>query len=313
MGEVVKRRRSAYAKVLILLVIVAGGVVLVGWLLYTMFWTVITVGSYSLDRIEYAAVIEDAKKQKVNEAQAKDTIKDYFAARSAADELKIDYKNEFSASANQGNQYLQMVQRLNAIESLVAMQGIGARKVGVAYFPFSRYAIGFLATDEAKAMGNDAAKIDNREAILDDMNYARALADEYRAAYLDKSMTAQEIIKKTKSNKRLNYGQAFNTSFYGFVDNNLTIYDPEGKQNTVLQGGVYDTLSRASNPGGVSEVLERVSAYAIPANTPELNRNGQLAVAWYLIFNEGEIKQDIQASQRYTEKKKEYETNAIVR
>ena len=304
-----KNQRKIYiGSVIVVLSFLALG----GWILYdNNLRAVVKVGSYSLNKTEYQAIISDAKSQDITEEQAKKGIVSHFSVLSAADSVKMKYKDDLKTVPSDENRYTTMAKQTKVVNNLAAMYQTGAKQVAVVYFPFSRYAVGFLPTNQAKSIGNDADKIGNIKAIRDDMKYAKKLANKYRKAYIDKEMTASEIVDEVLSTDRLNFGQAYNTSFYGHLGNDGVVYNPDNMHEITLRSDVFELFSKVHAGGGISDVLELKATDLPVKHIPELNRKGRLAVAWYFVVNEGNTMQNLDKSKKFVDKKENYEKNTL--
>jgi hypothetical protein len=244
------------------------------------------VGKYSYTQTQYNKLIAQAKGMNVSEYEARKALKEAFATRQAADDLKISYPTDQSTlnaeaarnfkllSANPSiNDYQRDTAYTELIKPFVAIGMHGGYSVGYVEFPFSRYIAG----------GNDS-QFHNTKLINDDITYAKNQAQQYRDAIASKKQSISKVIDKVRADQRLVYGQAGNISDEFFTDENGSMYSAFSTSNTV-QSPLLKAIKQAE-VGKVSDIMTRSMSNSTGLNLPSIQHGTDVDVAYYFIIVE---------------------------
>lgn len=264
------------------------------------------VGKYSYNKAEYDKRISQAAQLKINEADARRALKNAFAARQAADDLKISYPTDQGTLNVEAARYYKVYdpnptisdyQRdttyTELIQPFVNFGVHGGYRVGYVEFPFSRYIV-----------EGDASHWHNISLINDDISYAKTQADQYHQQLVKNQHSLTEIAQKVRADNRLTYGQAENRSEVFFADEQGNMYSSESSANAV-ETSVLKAIKEAQ-VGKVSDIKTKTWSNSTGLNLPSIQHGNLIDVAYYFILVEAKTSARPTLQADYDKKVQEY-------
>lgn len=248
--------------------------------------TALKVGKYSYTQTEYNKRVAQAKELKINEFDARKALKGAFAARQAADDLKISYPTDQGTLNAEAARYYKIYtpdpsindfQRDTAytelIKPFVTFGVHGGYQVGYVEFPFSRYIV-----------AGDNSQFHNINLINDDITYAKTQAQQYHDALSKNKQSITEIVNKVRADSRLTYGQAGNVSDVFFADDSGNMYSSFSTSNTV-QSSLLSAIKQAE-VGKVTDIMTRSFSNSTALVLPSIQHGVNVDVAYYFVIVE---------------------------
>lgn len=242
------------------------------------------VGRYSYTQAEYKKRIAQAKELKINEVDARKSLKAAFAARQAADDLKISYPTDTQTlnyeaarvykldyQSTSVNDYQRDTTYTSLIQPFVTFGVHGGYRIGYVEFPFSRYIV-----------AGDDSQFHNLNLINADIAYAKGQAEQYRQAVIKNKQSVTEIADKVRADTRLTYGQAGNMSEVFFADEAGNMYSSRFSGNMV-QSGLFKTIKQAE-VGKVSEIMTKTWSNGTGLKLPSIQHGTDIDVAYYFLI-----------------------------
>ena len=273
------------------------------------------VGTYQYTKKQYSTLIKQASQMHVTETTARAALIDSMAARAAADKLGLTYPAEKASQDNAARARYDLLldsdvsdfQRATSwatiIEPYLAVSEVGGYKTAAVYFPFSRYITGFqksylTATFDDKLTGN-------KDAIKQDIAYARQQADAAITAYTNKTKTIDQIIAEVLADPRLrSYGLTANKSGVDLIGLDQQRYT--GNRSVLLRHAFYQNVEKSAQNTGRPELFEDRIDDNYGLNMPEIDRpDDETAVGYYFLVTE-KIPQRTDLATLYEKTVKEY-------
>lgn len=247
---------------------------------------ILNVGKYSYSQAEYNKRIEQAKTLKISEFDARKALREAFAARQAADDLKISYPTDtqtlnFEAArvykldyqSTSVNDYQRDTTYTSLIKPFVSFGVQGGYRVGYLEFPFSRYIV-----------AGDNSQFHNIALINQDIEYSKSQAEQSRELLVKKKKSISEIADKVRADTRLTYGQAGNMSEEFFADEAGNMYSSRFSGNMV-QSWLFKAIKEAE-VGKVSDIKTKSWSNDTGLKLPSIQHNTDVDVAYYLLVVE---------------------------
>ena len=241
-------------------------------------------------------------------------------ARSAADKLGIKYPADQTSQDNAARaqydlkldssvtDYQRATSWATIIEPYLAVSEIGGYKTAAVFFPFSRYITGFQKSYLTETF--DAQLVGNKDAVKQDIAYARSHAEAAINAYADKSKTIDQIIADVLADPRLrSYGLTANKSGIDLIGLDQQRYT--GNRSVLLRHVYFQNVEKSAKASGRPELFEDRIDDNYGLNMPEIDRpDDETAVGYYFLVTET-IPQRANLADQYEKTVKEYRDAAL--
>jgi hypothetical protein len=247
---------------------------------------VLKVGKYSYSPAEYQKRIAQAKELKINETDARKALKAAFAARQAADDLKITYPTDQGTLNTEAARFFQLFSDNPSIndyqrdavyaelmKSFVTFGVHGGYQVGYVEFPFARYIV-----------AGDTAQFQNISLINDDISYAKNQAEKSKQDIAKKKRSVPEVVASVRKDSRLTYSQAGNMSDVFYADETGNKYSSQSSGNAV-EPKLLAAIKQAQ-VGKVSDLMTRTWSNSYGLKLPSIQHGSDIDVAYYFIIVE---------------------------
>lgn len=216
---------------------------------------VLTIGDVKISRTEYNEFIAQAKKEKLEENNAKNQLIDSQKKIQAAKKLGISISDSDRIAVltsrygffeiKKTNNWQKLNVEAGAIDSKVAFMVKGGYKGALFEFPFSR---NFDALDP-KSAGPDFGNI---EKIAEDKKYALEQATLYRSKIINNTISSKQAVEEIFKNERLILGSSGNKSIEFVIDE--TGYEAVDTANGSYIGRLFIDTVKTMKPGDVSGI-----------------------------------------------------------